>query len=81
MAIEENAIRELVGALSPDDDKQKSKTYSAIVSHIDNEGIVWVILAGSDKETPTASTSTEVKRGDAVTVIWRDNKLYIGGNY
>lgn len=81
MAIEENAIRELVGALSPDDDKQKSKTYSAIVSHIDNEGIVWVILAGSEKETPTASTSTEVKRGDAVTVNWRDNKLYIGGNY
>lgn len=81
MAIEENAIRELVGALSPGDAGQKSNTYSAIVSHIDNEGTVWVILAGSDKETPTASTSTEVKRGDAVTVSWRDNKLYIGGNY
>ena len=81
MAIEENAIRELVGALSPGDAGQKSNTYSAIVSHIDNEGTVWVILAGSDKETPTASTSTEVKRGDSVTVQWRNNKLYIGGNY
>ena len=81
MAIEENAIRELVGALSPGDAGQKSNTYSAIVSHIDNEGTVWVILAGSDKETPTASTSTEVKRGDNVTVQWRNNKLYIGGNY
>ena len=81
MAIEENAIRELVGALSPDDAGQKSNTYSAVVSHVDKEGTVWVILAGSDKETPTASTSTEVKRGDAVTVSWRNNKLYIGGNY
>lgn len=81
MAIEENAIRELVGALSPDDEKKKSNTYSAVVSHIDNEGTVWVILAGSEKETPTASTSTEVKRGDNVTVQWRNNKLYIGGNY
>ena len=79
--VESNAIRELVGALSPGDEKQKSDTYSAVVSHIDEEGTVWVILAGSDKETPTASTSTEVKRGDAVTVSWRDNKLYIGGNY
>ena len=79
--VESNAIRELVGALSPDDEKKKSDTYSAVVSHIDEEGTVWVILAGSDKETPTASTSTEVKRGDAVTVSWRDNKLYIGGNY
>ena len=79
--VESNAIRELVGALSPGDERQKSDTYSAVVSHIDEEGTVWVILAGSDKETPTASTSTEVKRGDAVTVSWRDNKLYIGGNY
>lgn len=79
--VESNAIRELVGALSPDDEKKKSDTYSAVVSHIDEEGTVWVILAGSDKETPTASTSTEVKRGDAVTVSWRNNKLYIGGNY
>ena len=79
--VEENAIRELVGALAPGDEKQKSNTYSAVVSHIDREGVVWVILAGSDKETPTASTSTEVKRGDDVTVSWRNNKLYIGGNY
>lgn len=79
--VESNAIRELVGALSPGDEKQKSDTYSAVVSHIDEEGTVWVILAGSDKETPTTSTSTEVKRGDAVTVSWRNNKLYIGGNY
>lgn len=79
--VESNAIRELVGALSPDDEKKKSDTYSAVVSHIDEEGTVWVILAGSDKETPTASTSTEVKKGDSVTVQWRNNKLYIGGNY
>ena len=79
--VEANAIRELVGALSPDEGGDKSNTYSAIVSHIDKEGTVWVTLAGNDKETPTASTSSEVARGDVVTVTWRNNKLYIGGNY
>lgn len=58
----------------------KNRTYSAVVSRIDQEGVVWVSLVGSDRETPTASTSSEVKRGDDVMVEWRNNKLYIVGN-
>ena len=56
------------------------KTYSAVVSRIDDEGVVWVYLAGSNKETPVASASAEVKNGDNVNVEWRNNKLYIAGN-
>ena len=79
--VERNAISELVGVLAKGGEKRNSDSFNAVVSRVDNEGVVWVVLAGSERETPTASTSTEVKRGDSVTVQWRDNKLYIGGNY
>ena len=57
-----------------------NKTYTAVVSRKDNSGIVWVYLAGSNMETPTASTSSEVESGDVVNVEWRNNKLFIVGN-
>lgn len=63
--------------------KDKSKTnstHSAIVSRIDDEGTVWVRVAGSENETPVASVSSEVKKNDAVNVEWRNNRLYIVGN-
>ena len=74
-------IDEFVSALKPEDEGAPGKTYNATVAKVDDEGIVWVYLAGSDKETPTSSTSAEIKRGDAVNVEWRNNKLYIAGNY
>ena len=78
--VENSAIKELVDSIkTPESDT--NQVYSAIVSRVDREGVVWVFVAGSDKETPTASTSAEVKSGDIVTVQWRNNKLYIGGNY
>ena len=75
-----NNIEALVKELKQDTVSTNS-TYSAIVSQIDGQGVVWVYLAGSSTETPTASTSAEVHAGDAVTVEWRNNKLYIAGNY
>lgn len=63
------------------DGKAKNNTYQAEVTKIDNEGVVWVSVAGSDIETPTAEIAAEVKRGDSVNVEWRNNKLYIAGNY
>lgn len=78
--VEDNAIQEFVNAIK-EPPTDTNNIYSGIVSRVDNEGTVWVYLAGSDKETPTASTSAEVKKGDAVTVEWRNNKLYIAGNY
>ena len=74
------AVQEFVNAIK-ETPQDTNNTYNATVSRIDDEGIVWVNIHGSEKETPTASTSSEVKRGDSVTVSWRNNKLYIGGNY
>ena len=75
-----NPIKEFIDVIK-EPNEEVSKTYEAIVAKVDEEGIVWVNLVGSDKETPTASTSTEVKSGDLVNVEWRNNRLYIAGNY
>ena len=74
------AIEQFIQAVK-EPEFDSSKTNLAIVSKVDAEGVVWVNLAGSEKETPTASTSAEVKSGDVVNVEWRNNKLYIAGNY
>lgn len=80
MAIDSNVLQEVVDALKQDPEI-KNNVYQATVSRIDGEGVVWVNIAGSDTETPTAITSAEVAPGDSVNVEWRNNKLYIGGNY
>lgn len=72
--------RALVGAFKTGGE-QKNRTYQAEVTRIDDEGVVWVNVAGSDVETPTAEIAAEVKSGDYVNVEWRNNKLYIAGNY
>lgn len=72
-------MQDLVKALAPEQ-KESSKAYTAVVSHTDGEGVIWVRLPGADQDTPTASTSAEVKMGDIVTVEWRNNRLYIAGN-
>ena len=78
--MEHSLIDQFADAIKQDP-KEKKTTYSAIVSRIDEEGIIWVYVAGSDNDTPTAQTGVEVKKGDNVTVEWRNNKLYIAGNY
>lgn len=78
--VDKNVVQDFLRAIQP----QQASTdhaYNATVTRVDDTGIVWVQLAGSDKETPTASTSAEVKSGDIVNVEWRNNKLYIAGNY
>ena len=75
-----NVVEEFIDAIKQDN-TEKNHVYSAVVSRIDDNGTVWVNLAGSNTETPTALSSTEVRKGDTVTVEWRNNKLYIGGNY
>ena len=77
--VDNNVIQEFVDAIKQEPE-DTNRVYTAIVSNVDTEGVIWVNLAGSDKETPTASTSAEVKRGDVVNVEWRNNKLYIVGN-
>lgn len=80
MAIDKNVVEDFLDAIKQPA-KKTNTTHNATVTRIDETGNVWVQVSGSDKETPTSSTSSEVKRGDAVTVEWRNNKLYIAGNY
>jgi len=75
----ENFTDELIRTIKPK--PEKNRTHSAIVSKVDSDGVAWVYVAGSDQETPIASAASEIKRGDAVNVEWRNNKLYIAGNY
>ena len=75
-----NVIEELIGSIKQESGTS-TKSISAVVSKTDDDGVVWVRLAGSDQDTPTASVSAEVKPGDAVTVEWRNKKLYVAGNY
>ena len=75
-----NEIEKLVDIIR-DDSKIINNIHSARVSRIDKDGSVWVFINGSDRETPTTSSSSEVKKGDVVNVEWRNNKLYIKGNY
>lgn len=74
------AIEKFIDSIK-EPEMETNRTNLAVVSRVDDEGIVWVNLAGAEKETPTASTSAEVKSGDVVNVEWRNNKLYIAGNY
>lgn len=73
------AIENLVGALKSDK-KDNQSAYMAVVTKKDNDGTVWVQIAGSNIETPVEATSADVKSGDAVAVEWRNNRLYIAGN-
>ena len=78
--VSNNTVNELVDALSTPQ-QSSNNVYNAVVANVDNEGVVWVHVEGSSKVTPTASRSAEVSQGDHVSVEWRNNKLYISGNY
>lgn len=78
--VSNNTVNELVDALSVPQ-QSSNNVYNAVVANVDNEGVVWVHVEGSSKVTPTASRSAEVSQGDHVSVEWRNNKLYISGNY
>lgn len=77
--VDQNVIEEFIDAVKQEP-VEKANVYSAEVSRIDSEGTVWVYIAGSDTETPTAMSAAEVEKGDMVNVEWRNNKLYIAGN-
>ena len=77
--VDQERIWDFVSAMSSTT-KETTTKMQASVANVDKDGTVWVMLPGSDRETPTEKPSTEVARGDTVTVEWRAGKLYIVGN-
>ena len=77
--IDPSALWDFADSLKSQGNSQKSQVRQAVVSRVDND-CVWVRVYGSDIETPTVTTSAEVKPGDTVTVEWRNNSLHILGN-
>lgn len=72
-------MTEFMDAVKPKESTTRQHVYNATVSRIE-DGVVYVYLTGAETDTPTALSASEVKRGDAVTVEWRNNRLYIAGN-
>lgn len=75
------AIEDFITAIKDPEYESVKTSYNAIVSKVDDEGVVWVRVAGSNKETPAVVSSADVNSGDKVSIEWRNNKLYVTGNY
>lgn len=73
------AVQDLVNSLK-EEPTDTNNNYTATVSRVDEEGVVWVHIYGSEIETPVASSSVSVDSGDKVSVNWRNNKIYVTGN-
>lgn len=74
------AVQDFVNAIK-EPPTETVTSYNGVVSKIDKEGTAWVRVQGSNIETPTASSYVKVALGDKVSLNWRNNKLYIDGNY
>lgn len=70
---------ELNDALSHDD-REVRRTNHGVVTQIDDDGQIWVRLAGADTDTPIAQTTVSVDAGDSVTVRIQDGRAYIDGS-
>lgn len=70
---------ELNDALSRDD-REVRRTNHGVVTQIDDDGQIWVRLAGADEDTPIAQTTVSVDAGDSVTVRIQDGRAYIDGS-
>ena len=70
---------ELNDALSHDD-REVRRTNHGVVTQIDDDGQIWVRLAGADEDTPIAQTTVSVDAGDSVTVRIQDGRAYIDGS-
>ena len=78
--IDADAIWALSDALAVEPTTEQ-KTASAIVSHIDNDGTIWVRLAGAENATPVnGGCVVEVEPNDAVTVRIENGRCAITGS-
>ena len=82
MAIEAGAVAALekVLDLATPQTRPKDVRVPATVDSIDEDGTVWVVLAGASLPTPVASSTVAVERGDVVSVTVGRWRATIDGN-
>lgn len=73
--------RALIEALFGSSSTQNQERTSGVVAKVDPDGTAWVRLTGSETLTPCTRTTATVKPGDSVSVIVRNSRASIEGNY
>ena len=73
--------RALVEALFGSSPTQAQERTSGVVAKVDPDCTAWVRLTGSETLTPCTRTTATVKPGDSVSVIVRNSRASIEGNY
>lgn len=73
--------RALIEALFGGSPTQTQERTSGVVAKVDPDGTAWVRLVGSETLTPCTRTTATVKPGDSVSVIVRNSRVSIEGNY
>lgn len=71
----------LIDALFDSSPTQAQERTSGVVAKVDPDGTAWVRLTGSETLTPCTRTTATVKPGDSVSVIVRNSRASIEGNY
>ena len=75
-----NALEKAIDAKIANAAKGRTRI-GATVSRIDVDGTPYVVVDGSDVETPAAYTAASVRPGDRVTATVQGGRLTVDGNY
>lgn len=73
--------RAFIDALFGSSSAQSQERTSGVVAKVDPDGTAWVRLTGSETLTPCTRTTAIVKPGDSVSVIVKNSRASIEGNY
>lgn len=80
MAIGSEAIWRLCDILGVGLKSPKTTTTRAVVTNIELDGTIWVLLDGSTQPTPISQSLASVSPGDVVTVTISGGRATIGGS-
>lgn len=73
------AVWELDDALKKQDGDAR-RISPGTVSDVDDQGVIWVRLVGSDEDTPVTSSTASVDKGDVVNVRIEGGRAWIDGS-
>lgn len=77
--MDSTAVWELDDALKKQDGDAR-RISPGTVSDVDEQGVIWVRLVGSDEDTPVTSSTASVDKGDVVNVRIEGGRAWIDGS-